>query len=553
MRILRSKGLKATLLLLALVVAFTAFNTPGERYFEIARNLDIFTTLYKEVNQYYVEDVSPEDLMQHGIEAMLNSLDPYTNYIPADDYESFRAMTTGHYGGIGALIGNRNGKPVVIMPYEGFPAYQGGLQIGDRILAIDSVSVVGKTTAEISKLMKGRPYTDVTLLIERFGQDKNFEVTLQRGRIHISNVTYYGLVTDNVGYIKLSEFTNEAGKEVAQAVRALKEMGATSLMLDLRDNPGGLLNEAVNVSNVFIPKGADVVSTKGKIVEWNKTYHALNEPEDTDIPLAVLTSGNSASAAEIVAGVIQDYDRGLIIGEKTFGKGLVQSTRPLTYNAQLKITTAKYYTPSGRCLQAIDYRSRDANGKPERVPDSLKVAFSTASGRVVYDGGGVDPDVPVVAVPQSAIAKSLVQNNLIFDYASEYFFEHPGVDTPRKYALGNADYEAFMAWLANKEYSYTSKVELALTALKQAAESSGQTEMFADELQSLTQKVAKEKQSDLRANQNEISELLEQEIATRFYNMKGQVEATFDDDPVIAAAITALNDQQGYNDLLAQQ
>ena len=372
---------KRYLLVLAPIGFFVlvAFNRLDERYFEIAKNLDIFATLFKEVNTYYVDEINPNTFMRSGIEAMLRTLDPYTNYIAEDDIEDYRTMTTGQYGGIGALIGKRNKKNTVIMPYIGFPAHKAGLQIGDELILVDEIEVQEKTTSEISKLLKGQANTSLKLTIKRYGVDDQLELNLTREKITIDNVPYYGMVSEDVGYIKLSDFTTNAGKEVKNALLELKNEGATSIILDLRDNPGGLLNEAVNVSNVFIPKGSEVVSTRGKVRDWNKIYKALNIPVDTEIPVVVITNSRSASAAEIVAGVIQDYDRGVLVGQKTFGKGLVQATRPLTYNAQLKVTTAKYYTPSGRCIQAIDYSNRNEDGSVGKIPDSLKVACWTLS------------------------------------------------------------------------------------------------------------------------------------------------------------------------------
>ena len=384
---------KVTLLLISALAigVLWAFNNPSEKYFEITKNLDIFATLYKEVNTYYVEDVDPNQLIKTGIDAMLESLDPYTNYIPEDDIEDYRTMTTGQYGGIGALIGTRNGKNMIIMPYEGFPAHNAGLKIGDEIIMVDGINVKEKAYTDISKLLRGQAKSTLQISVRRYGSSELVEVKMSREKITIDNVPYFGLVDDGIGYIKLSDFTTNAGKEVKNAVVDLKEQGATQFILDLRGNPGGLLNEAVNVSNIFIPKGSEVVSTKGKMTDWNKTYKALNPPVDTEMPLVVLVSSSSASASEIVAGVVQDYDRGVLVGQKTFGKGLVQATRPLTYNSQLKITTAKYYIPSGRCIQAIDYTSRNEDGGLE--------APLSASVNVVGAFKRDDIAIPVGAFP----------------------------------------------------------------------------------------------------------------------------------------------------------
>lgn len=532
------------------ILASLAFNNPGEKYFEIAKNLDIFATLYKEVNAYYVDDVNPNNLMKEGIDAMLQSLDPYTNYIPEDDIEDYRTMTTGQYGGIGALIGRSNGKNIIVMPYQGFPAHISGLKIGDEILKVDGIEVSEKSTSEISKLLKGQANTSMQLTIGRYGHKKPLEIEIKREKITIDNVPYYGKVNDQIGYIKLSDFTTGAGKEVKNALDDLKSQGVKKIIFDLRDNPGGLLSEAVNVSNVFIEKGLEVVHTKGKVSDWNKSYKALNSPVDTEIPLVVLTSSRSASAAEIVAGVIQDYDRGVLVGEKTFGKGLVQATRPLTYNSQLKITTAKYYIPSGRCIQAIDYSHRNEDGSVGKVPDSLKSTFFTNNGREVTDGGGVDPDVPVDRENYAPITLSLVAKGLIFDYATIYSYSHPEIKNPRYFSLSDAEYSEFMSWLSDKDYDYTTKVEKAVEDLTEYAKKEKYYDDIVNQIAALKKNVFHNKEQDLKKFKAEIRDLLEEEIASRYHFREGMIEASFDDDPQIVKAIEVLNNMNEYSELL---
>lgn len=533
-----------------MVGAFFAFNTPTEKYFEITKNLDIFATLYKEVNTYYVDDVDPNKLIKSGINAMLESLDPYTNYIPEDDIEDYRTMTTGQYGGIGALIGTRNGKNMIIMPYEGFPAHESGLKIGDEIVTVDGINVKDKEYTDISKLLRGQANSKLNVEVKRLDTPDLIEVEMTREKITIDNVQYYGMVEDGIGYIKLSDFTTNAGKEVKNAVVELKGQGATKFILDLRGNPGGLLNEAVNVSNIFISKGSEVVSTKGKMTDWNKTYKALNTPVDTEMPLVVLTSSSSASASEIVAGVVQDYDRGVLVGQKTFGKGLVQATRPLTYNSQLKITTAKYYIPSGRCIQAIDYSHRNDDGSVGKVPDSLKVAFKTQSGRTVYDGGGVDPDIQVDLEYLSPIAVSLVGNGLIFDYATEYYYKHPTIASSRKFRLTDQEYQEFVTWLKDKDYDYTTRVESSIDELIVMAKKEKYYEDIDDQIHSLKQKVQHNKDTDLQKFKPDIKQILEEEISSRYYLRKGVVETSFNSDETIRAAVEVLNDSARYSELL---
>ncbi|MDH5399133.1 MAG: S41 family peptidase, partial [Cyclobacteriaceae bacterium] len=455
--------------LLSIPVIILAFASPNEKYFEIAKNLDIFATLFKEVNAYYVDEIDPADLVKTGIDAMLHSLDPYTSYIPEEEIESFRTMTTGQYAGIGAMISNIKGRVFITMPYEGFAAHRAGLKVGDEIIKIDEVDIEGTSVSTVSKLLKGQIRTDVSLIIKRTGVKEPLTFHLKREKIEISNVPYFGMVNDLTGYIKLEDFTVGAGREVKDALLDLKMKGVKNIILDLRGNPGGLLSEAVNVSNVFIPKGSEVVSTKGKIKEWNKTYKALNNPGDIEIPLIVLTDEGSASAAEIVSGVIQDYDRGLLVGRKTFGKGLVQTTRPLTYNSQLKVTTAKYYIPSGRCIQAIDYSHRDKFGHAEKIPDSLQIKFKTQNGRMVYDGSGLAPDVSLDMEYMAPITSKLVFSGIIFMYANEFYATHENIPAARDFRLTDKDYSAFVEWLKDKDYSYITKVEESVRELESSA------------------------------------------------------------------------------------
>ena len=551
------KSLSKSALLLLLIggmsLGLFSYTDPGARYFAIAKNLDIFATLFKEVNTYYVDEVNPNELMKVGIDAMLAHLDPYTNYIPEDQIEDFRTLTTGQYGGIGAVIGSRNGENTVLMPYKGFPAYEKGLKIGDVIVKIDGIAVAGKSTDDISRLLKGQANTELTLTIRRFGLKEPLQLAMKREHIRIENVPFSGMITEQVGYIKLSDFTPGAGKEVRQALEDLKAKGAKSLVLDLRDNPGGLLSEAVNVSNVFVPKGAEVVSTKGKVEEWNKTYYALDAPLDTEIPLVVLTSSRSASAAEIVAGVIQDYDRGVLVGERTFGKGLVQVTRPLTYNSQLKVTTAKYYIPSGRCIQAIDYSHRNEDGSVGKVPDSLKVKFLTQGGRPVYDGGGIAPDIEVEAERLAPISVSLLANGLLFDYATEYQHAHPALASSRDFEVSDAEYAHFTEWLADKDFDYTTEVEEKISELVESAKEEKSYENIQDEIEVLRKNFSHNKKEDLKAFKEEIKFLLKQEIVSRYYLQDGVIEASFDNDENIQSAVEVLTQPQMYAQYLSSQ
>jgi carboxyl-terminal processing protease len=539
-------GLSATL-----ATGLFAFTQADERLFEIARNLDIFASVYKEINTYYVDEINPSKTIRTGIDDMLGGLDPYTNYIPEDEIEDYRTMTTGQYGGIGSVIGKHHNKTVIIMPYPNSPATIAGLKIGDVIVAIDGKPLDTKENTEVSKFLKGQANTTVKLLIERYGEKAPFEITVTRKQIKLENVPYYGMLTDNIGYLHLSEFMNNAAKDVETAIKELKKTGAKSVVFDLRANPGGLLNEAVDISNLFIPKGKDVVSTKGKIVDWNKTYTALNQPLDAEMPIVVLINGRSASASEIVSGVIQDYDRGVLIGQKSYGKGLVQSTRPLPYNSQIKLTVAKYYTPSGRCIQALDYTHRNEDGTVSTFADSLKTAFKTKNGRTVYDGGGVTPDILVEKKEIAQITTSLVGKSLIFDYATKYAYEHKSIVAAKDFKMSDAAYADFVKFIADKEYDYKTKVETNLEVLIATAKKEAYYDGIKDKIESLKAQISHNKEKDLYTFRKEIQQALEEDIASRYYLQKGAIEASFDHDEDILEAIKILKDTERYKKLLS--
>lgn len=532
--------------------AFLAFSTTGEKYFEIAKSLDIFATLFKEVNAYYVDDVNPKKLVETGINEMLNQLDPYTDYIPEEDLEAFSILTTGQYGGVGALIGVVNKKTVITNPYVGFPAERGGIRVGDEIISVDGKNVQGKPTSEVSSLLKGKPNTEVVVEIKRWGQKEYLKLKLIREKIKISNITYHGMIDAETAYIKLDEFTPGAGKEVEEALVNLKKQGAKKLIIDLRDNPGGSLYEAVNIANAFIPKGKEVVATRGKVPEWNKSYMTLNNPVDTEIPLAILTSGGSASASEIVAGSMQDYDRAILVGQKTFGKGLVQTTRQLAYNAQLKVTTAKYYIPSGRCIQALDYEHRKTDGSVEKFPDSLKSEFKTANGRKVYDGAGLDPDVAVHSDPYSIALVELAGSGLIFDYASKYCSEHSEAPADvRNFRLSDVEYQKFLTWIKEQKFSYHSETEKKTDDLIASAKN----ERYYDDLQlslkELKTRMEQNKSAAFLKFKPEVSKILEEEIAFHYKLAKGQIEVSLNRDPEILEAKRILSNPVEYKKLLS--
>jgi carboxyl-terminal processing protease len=536
--------------LLCVVFVTLAFTSPTERYFEIAKNLDIFATLFKEVNALYVDEVNPNKLVKTGIDAMLESLDPYTNYIPEDMVEDYRTMNTGQYGGIGAFTREINNRTVVTMVLETYAAQKTGLKIGDEILKIDQIELSKLTSEEEGHLMKGQVGTPVSLTIKRKGVDQPMKLDFKREKIKVSNVPYYGMLENNIGYLQLLEFTPDAGKEVKNAIVALKEKGAKALILDVRGNPGGLLFEAVNICNHFIPKGKLVVATKGKIPEHNQNYEALNNPIDTEIPLAVLISRGSASASEIVAGTLQDYDRAVIIGEKSYGKGLVQVSRQLSYNSQLKVTTAKYYTPTGRCIQVLDYTHRRDDGSVGTIPDSTKRPFKTTTNRTVYDGGGIDPDVKTTPTPIHPVVQKLFETGLLFDYATEYAFNHPTIAEPRTFSLTNEEYGQFVTWMKDKKYAYTSYLDIQLKELNQEAK---QEKYYADlkpQLDQLQATIEANKKNELNLYKDQIKKLLEEDISSRYYLEKGSVEVGFKYDMEIKKASDILLNEAQYKKIL---
>src|ERR1035437_2681440 len=533
--------------------SFVSYSFVNDNFFEISKNLDIFASVYRELNIYYVDDTDPGKLIKRGIDAMLESLDPYTNYITEADIEDYRFMQTGQYGGIGATVRQKGEYQVITDPYEGWPAQKADLRAGDILLEVDGKSVKGKNTEEISKVLKGQAKTTIKLLIRREGEDKPIEKTIMREEIKIKSAPYSGFLDKNTGYIKLTSFTEGAGKDVKEAFMALKQKGdLKALVFDLRGNPGGLLNEAVNICNIFVDKGQEIVSTKGKVKDWEKNYKAVYEAVDSKIPIAILVNRGSASASEIVSGCLQDLDRGVVLGQRSFGKGLVQTTRPISYNAQLKITTAKYYIPSGRCIQALDYSHRNEDGSVGHVPNSLITPFKTVkSKRTVYNGGGIMPDIKMDAEKLSPIGSSLSNKMLIFDFATHYALKHPSIATPKEFQLTDADFNDFVGFIADKEFDYSTKSEAKLNELKEVASNEKYYDDAKTEFDALKNKLVHNKNEDVQKNKTEIMLLLREEIVSRYYYQNGRIEATLNADPEIKRAIEVLNDANLYNSILA--
>ena len=537
------------LLPIILITAF-AFSRPAERYFEIAKNLDIFATLFKEVNALYVDDVNPNKLVRTGIDAMLNSLDPYTNYIPEDEVEDYRTINTGQYGGIGAITREINKHTVVTMIMEGYGAQKGGLKIGDEIIKIDDIDISRVTREESGQLMKGQVGTPVSLTVKRPGVEQPIKIDFKREKIKVNNVPYSGMMGADIAYIQLSDFTPDAGREVKNALVALKEQGAKGVVLDLRGNPGGLLMEAVNITNIFIPKGKPVVSTKGKIPENNLSYETLNAATDTEIPVAILINRGSASASEIVAGSIQDYDRGVIVGEKSFGKGLVQVSRQLSYNSQLKVTTAKYYTATGRCIQVLDYTHRREDGSVSSIPDSIKRAFKTAAGRTVYDGGGIDPDVKLEYKEPHLVTQILFEKGYLFDFVTTYLLKRPTLTVGRDFTLNEEGYQEFLSWMKTKNYSYKSYLEYELEQFSVEAKKEKYFDDLKSQLDQIHSRIAESKKNELVLYKDEIKVLLEEEIVGRYHLERGSIEVSFKYDQELKKAIEILHNNAQYKKIL---
>jgi carboxyl-terminal processing protease len=549
MNLLRRNKRLAIFSITAITIGLLSFG-PADNYFEISKNIEIFTSLYRELNVYYVDETRPGDLMKKGIDAMLTSLDPYTIYYPESKIEDYQFMTTGQYGGIGALIQTIDEEIVITEPYEGFAAAKGGLRAGDVILAVDGKSIAGKSQDEISDILKGQAGTSVNIRFRRPGIDLPQEVELKREDIKIPDVPFYDMINSSTGYIRLTGFTQTASNEVRSAFKELKDKrGMQQLILDLRGNGGGLLKEAVNIVNFFVPKGTEIVSTKGKIEEWNRSHSALNEPLDVSIPLVVLVDGMSASASEIVAGALQDLDRAVVIGAETFGKGLVQQTKDLSYNTKLKLTVAKYYIPSGRCIQRLDYSHKDDSGKASSVPDSLIKPFKTARGRPVFDGRGISPDVTVDAQTISHILNGLLSNNIIFKFATEFRNSADSLNnSPETFSLSDKDYEAFKNMALKDDFKYNTDTELAFEDLKAIAAEEKYLTGAEGDFDALFAKIQPNKETDLEKFKTEIKEFIENEIVSRYYYQSGRIRYDLKHDPVVDRSLKVLSGD--YNDIL---
>lgn len=545
MKKLKSRTLQflAVAVILFTTVATTMVNT-NSNYFEIAKNIEIFANLYKEVNSGYVDELDPAKLMKTGVDAMLESLDPYTNYISEGQIEGYRFMTEGKYNGIGADIRIINDLPTLVAPYKDAPADKAGMKAGDKILKIDGKSTAGKTSQEIHAFIKGYPGTEVILTVDRPGEKEEMDIVLVRDEVSITNVPHSGMVSEDVGYVALSTFTRQAGRNIGNAIKDLKveQPDLKGVILDLRGNGGGLLAEAVNVSNVFVPKNELVVSTKGKVKDWDRSFKTLNAPVDEQVPLVVLINKNSASASEIVSGVIQDLDRGVLIGQRSYGKGLVQNTKDIGYNAKVKLTTAKYYIPSGRCIQSVEYE----NGEPADIPDEKRTPFKTRNGRKVLDGGGVKPDIVLDPDAESEILTILEENHIVFNYVTEWILKNPAVKDAELFNF--EQWDEFIQYLELTKFDYDTESEQLLEKLKETANKNKY--LSAADISNMEQKIVSAKKDELTTHKELIVGMIEKEIASRFFYEKGRVQVGLRNDREIKESLKLFDDRARYDSIL---
>jgi carboxyl-terminal processing protease len=521
--------------------SFFAFRISDD-YFQISRNLQIFADIYREANLKYVDNIKPGDFMKKGVDAMLASLDPYTEYIPESDLEDFKMKYVNpEYGGIGAIVYQKNDKIFISDVYEGFPAQKEDVRAGDEILKLNDIVVTPTNSREVGDMLKGQRGTDVVLEIKRPGIQQTLEKKISREEIHLKNVSYYGVVQPGIGYIKLDRFLENSASEVKQAFLELKDKEKiNALILDLRGNGGGILQESVKIVNLFVAKGETIVTQRGRAQNSEFVYKATSSPIDTQIPLAVLVDKGTASASEIVSGSLQDLDRAIIVGQRSFGKGLVQQTLPLSYNTLMKITIAKYYTPSGRCIQALDYGHRNLDGTVNKISDSSIKSFKTHLGRMVYDGSGIYPDLSIKPKTYSNILYSLVNKQIIFDYSTNFRNTHPQISGPKDFKIDDAEYNRFVSYLSDKNYDYTSNSEKLLSDLKSSAEKENRYTEVEPEYLALKAKLTHKKAEDLIKYKPEIKKYLEMDIVGRYYYQTGRLQASLTDDPSIKESAKVL-------------
>lgn len=557
---MNARKMLAGAFIVMLGMGMTSFKE-DDRNFQISKNLDIFNSIFKELDMFYVDTVNAEKMIQTGVEGMLSLTDPYTEYYPEEEVSSLKEMTTGKYGGIGAAIRYYEAKDriAVVEPTEGMPAAEAGVKAGDIILSVGGKEMVRgdmkpqEFSSKVSEALRGEPGTSFVLKVLRPLKNDStvMEFKITRKNIRTNPVPYYGMLKDSIGYLALSSFTENSAKDFKKAFIELKQKGAKSLIIDLRDNGGGSLSEAVDIVNLYVPKGQEIVVTKGKVRQAQGSYKTQNEPVDTQIPLAVLVNGATASASEIVSGSLQDLDRAVVIGSRTFGKGLVQTIRPLPYNGTLKVTTSKYYIPSGRCIQAIDYAKKNADGSVARTPDSLTTVFHTAAGREVRDGGGIRPDIEVKGDKIPNIVFYLMNDDLIFDYATQYCWDHPTLASVDDFKLTDADYEAFKKLVKSRNFTYDRQSEKMLKSLKEIAEFEGYMTEAAEEFKALEKKLNHNLDRDLDYFAKPIKEYISQEIVTRYFYQRGAAMERLKDDTDLEEAIKVLQNPVRYREILS--
>lgn len=525
-----------------------SFSQEKQNNFEISKSIDIYNNVLRYLNMNYVDEINPAELNETAINAMLRELDPYTVFIPESEIEDARFMTTGEYGGIGSVIQFYDGNVHIYEPYENYPAHKSGLLPGDAIIEVNGVDTKGKSVSEVSELLKGQPNSQLTLKVTREGEKDIITKTLKREKIKIDNIPYYAVLDGDVAYVALSQFTKDAAKELKEAFLKMKsEHELKGLIIDLRGNGGGLLNEAVDIVNIFVPKDKLVVYTKGKTPEQNRNYYTKLEPEDTEIPLIILVNEASASASEIVSGSIQDFDRGLIVGQRTFGKGLVQNILPMTYNTQMKVTVSKYYIPSKRCIQEIDYSKKTKNDTVNKN-DTLGPQFKTANGRIVYEGHGIQPDVKIEPEMLSTITAHLYAQNIIFKYANKFYQEHKSIAKPEEFEITDEIYEDFVKFVESKDFKYTSESEKDFDALVKTAKMEGYYDNMKSQFDILENELKSHKNNDLHINRKEIAEILKIEIVGRYYFQKGKIISTLKEDKELNRAIEIITNSNGANE-----
>jgi len=535
----------------ALLFLFLAFPLSAQKSFELSKQWDILHMLYRELDQYYVDSVTPENVLGNAINGMMSTFDPYTNYIPESQTGDLKFMTTGEYGGVGAIIGQRGGSVIILELYENMPAQRAGLKPGDVLLEIDNVKMDAGSNQQASDLLKGEPGTELTVIVKREGVEKPIKRKFLRERIQINQVAYHGMIDAEVGYINLNGFTDKATLEVQRALMELKGKGAKKMILDLRGNGGGLLDEAVSICNLFVPKGQEIVSTKGKQRQWDQTYKTTKEPIDTIMPLVVLANSGSASSSEIVCGALQDLDRAIILGTRTYGKGLVQTTRSIPFNGMVKLTTAKYYIPSGRCIQAINYSERNKDGSVGRIPDSLMHTFSTKSGRTVRDGGGIQPDIVCKDREGSTLLYALIDGMHFFDFANRYARIHETIPPIESFTLSDTDFSDFLQFIKERGFTYERDSQKELTKLKRLLEDEQLADRVKDELKALEAKLVNaDIESDMKANQSDVELMLSTEIVSRYRYQSGELQQSLKSDPCLQQAVRVLNDAEGYKKAL---